>query len=580
MTDFKKIIANVISKVTEIEEKEIEGYIEVPKDTANGDYAFPCFKLAKSLKKAPPAIATEIKEKLEELSKNNDEINTNFAKAIERIEIAGGYLNFYINTNLLTKELLEKIEKQEEFGKAEIKVNQNIVIDYSSPNIAKPFHIGHLKTTVIGGALYNIYKYMGYNVIGVNHLGDYGTQFGKLIEGYKLWGKEYDLSENAIDKLAEIYKRINDLSKEDEEVLERCRENFKLLEQGDEYCKKIWQEFKDLSIKEFQKIYDLLGSHFDSWNGEAFYADKTDEVIKILKDTGKLVESEGAMIVDLSDKGIDTPCIVCKSNGSTIYATRDLAAILYRARTYDFDKCIYVTSYEQNLHFKQIFEVAKLLGLDEKYTNGLEHVPYGFVRLSTGRMSTRLGNFVKVEDLLNDTINEAKRIIEEKNPELENKEETAKKVGIGAVIFNDLSTSRIKDEIFDIDSMLNFQGETGPYIQYTYVRTKSVLEKAGEVPTLKDINLDLLKDEYSQNIIKLIYNFEETLNQVIEKSEPSFLARYLIELSKAYSTFYNENKIICEDKDLQNARVFLTYAVNKVLKSGAKLLGIEMPEKM
>ena len=569
MTDFKKIISEAIAKATSIEENEIYGYIEIPKDSTNGDYAFPCFKLAKVMKKSPMQIAEEIKERI-----SIDE------EKILKIDIAGGYLNFYINKNILVKDVLQRIEDEEEYCKAPSKKNKNIVIDYSSPNIAKPFHIGHLKTTVIGGALYNIYKYLGYNVTGVNHLGDYGTQFGKLIEGCKLWGDEYDLRENSIDKLAEIYKRINELCKEDESVLERCRENFKLLEQGDEYCVKLWQEFKDLSIKEFQKIYDLLGTKFDSWNGEAFYADKTDEVIEILKSTGKLQESEGAMIVDLSDVGIETPCIVCKSNGSTIYATRDLAAILYRARTYDFDKCIYVTSYEQNLHFKQIFEVAKLLGLDEKYTNGLEHVPYGFVRLSTGRMSTRLGNFVKVEDLLNDAISQAEKIIEEKNPNLENKEEIAKKVGIGAVIFNDLATSRIKDEVFDIDSMLNFQGETGPYIQYTYVRTNSVLEKVGKVPSFNDINCELLQDEYSQNVIKLIYSFEDVLNQVIEKSEPSLLARYLIDLSKAYSNFYNENKIISEDENTQNARVFLTYAVGKTLKSGAKLIGMEMPEKM
>ena len=569
MTDFKKIIADSIAKTTNIDKSEIYGYIEIPKDTSNGDYAFPCFKLAKTMKKAPQQIATDIKDNI-----SVDE------EQILKIDIAGGYLNFYINKNILVKEVLQRVEDEEEYCKATSPKNKNIVIDYSSPNIAKPFHIGHLKTTVIGGSLYNIYKYLGYNVTGVNHLGDYGTQFGKLIEGCKLWGDEYDLSENSIDKLADIYKRINELCKEDENVLNQCRENFKLLEQGDEYCTKLWQEFKDLSIKEFQKIYDLLGTKFDSWNGEAFYADKTDEVIVILKSTGRLQESEGAMIVDLSDVGIETPCIVCKSNGSTIYATRDLAAILYRARTYDFDKCIYVTSYEQNLHFKQIFEVAKLLGIDEKYTNGLEHVPYGFVRLSTGRMSTRLGNFVKVEDLLNDAINQAKKIIEEKNPNIENKEEIAKKVGIGAVIFNDLATSRIKDEVFDIDSMLSFQGETGPYIQYTYVRTNSVLEKVGETPKFEEIDCGLLQDEYSQNVIKLIYNFENILNQVLYKSEPSILARYLIDLSKAYSNFYNENKIICDDKNTQNARVFLTYAVGKTLKSGAKLLGMETPEKM
>lgn len=570
MTDFKNIIAEAISKAVNLGREEIYDYIEVPKDTQNGDYAFPCFKLAKSLKKAPPLIAKDISEKIE-IDKN---------KVVE-ISIVGGYLNFYINKDLLTQDVLEQVEMQEDYGKKEENsVGKNIVIDYSSPNIAKPFHIGHLKTTVIGGALYNIYKYLGYNVIGINHLGDYGTQFGKLIEGYKLWGNEYDLSEDSIDKLAEIYKRINILCKEDESVLDRCRENFKLLEQGDEYCTKLWQEFKDLSIKEFQKIYDLLGTKFDSWNGEAFYADKTDEVIELLEKSGKLVESEGAKVVDLSDKGIDTPCIICKSNGSTIYATRDLAAILYRARTYDFDKCLYVTSYEQNLHFKQVFEVAKLLGINEKYTNGLEHVPYGFVRLPTGKMSTRLGNFVKVEDLLNETIEKAKKIIEEKNPDLENKEEIAKKVGIGAVIYNDLATSRIKDEIFDIDEMLNFQGETGPYIQYMYVRTNSVLGKVRKIPEVKDLKINLLQDKYSQNIIKLIYNFEDVLNQAIAKSEPSFLARYLMDLAKAFSSFYNENKIICDDKDLQDARIYLTFSTNKVLRNGAELLGIKMPEKM
>ena len=568
MVDYKKEIAKQISKATGIEENEIKSYIEVPKDQTNGDYAFPCFKLAKSLKKAPPVIANEIKDKIE------------IPQAIEKVEIAGGYLNFYINKDMLIKQVLQAIQEQEEYGKSDIGKGKNIVIDYSSPNIAKPFHIGHLKTTVIGGALYNIYKHLGYHVIGVNHLGDYGTQFGKLIEGYKRWGNEYELKDDPIGDLADIYKRINDLCKEDENALEQCRENFRLLENGDEYCTKLWKEFRDLSIKEFQKIYDLLGSKFDSWNGEAFYADKTDEVIQILEKTGKLQESEGAKIIDLSEQGIDTPCIICKSNGSTIYATRDLAAILYRARTYDYDKCLYVTSYEQNLHFKQIFAVAKLLGLDKKYTDGLEHVAYGFVRLSTGKMSTRLGNFIKVEDLLNDTIAETKKIIEEKNNDLGNKDEIAKKVGIGAVIFNDLATSRIKDEVFDINSMLNFQGETGPYIQYMYVRTKSVLEKAGNVPNAEEVDINLLQDEYSMSVIKLIYSFNEILEQVINKSEPSILARFLIDLAKAYSSFYNENKIIGDDKNLQNARVFLTMATGKVLKQGAELLGMEMPDKM
>ena len=568
MKNFKQIIAKQISKTIEINAKELEGYIETPKDSKNGDYAFPCFRLAKELRKAPPAIASEIKEKLEPVEE------------IEKVEVAGGYLNFFINKSTLAEEVLGEISKTEQYGKSIVGEGKNIVIDYSAPNIAKPFHIGHLRSTVIGGALYNIYKYLGYNVTGVNHLGDYGTQFGKLIEGYKMWGKEYDIEKDPINELTKIYIRINEVCKNDEQILENCRNNFKKLEDGDSYCVEIWKKFRELSLQEFQKVYDLLGSKFDSWNGESFYSDKMPEVIDLLQKTGKLVESQGAKIIDLEDKGINTPCIIEKSNGSTTYATRDLAAILYRARTYDFDKALYVTSYEQVLHFKQVFEVAKLLGLDEKYTNGLEHVSFGMVLLPEGKMSTREGNIIKLEELLNEAISRAKEIIEQKNPDLENKEEVAKKVGIGAVIFNDMSASRIKDEVFDWNTILNFQGETGPYIQYTYVRTKSVLEKAGYLPKIENVKIDNLTDEYSMAILKLIYNFEDILIQVTDKNEPSMLARYLIELAKAYSSFYNENKIIVDDKDVQDARVYLTYAVSQVLKQGANLLGIEMPEKM
>ena len=568
MKNFKQIIAKQISKTININEKELESYIETPKDSQNGDYAFPCFRLAKELRKAPPAIASEIQEKLE------------LTDEIEKVEVAGGYLNFFINKASLAEEVLGEISKVEQYGESKVGKDKNIVIDYSAPNIAKPFHIGHLRSTVIGGALYNIYKYLGYNVTGVNHLGDYGTQFGKLIEGYKMWGKEYDIEKDPINELTKIYIRINEACKNDEQILENCRNNFKKLEDGDPYCVEIWKKFRELSLQEFQKVYDLLGSKFDSWNGESFYSDKMPEVIEILEKTGKLIESQGAKIIDLEDKGINTPCIIEKSNGSTTYATRDLAAILYRARTYDFDKALYVTSYEQVLHFKQVFEVAKLLGLDEKYTKGLEHVSFGMVLLPEGKMSTREGNIIKLEDLLNEAISRAKEIIEQKNPDLENKEEVAKKVGIGAVIFNDMSASRIKDEVFDWNTILNFQGETGPYIQYTYVRTKSVLEKAGYLPKIEDVNTENLSDDYSMAILKLIYNFEDVLVQVTDKNEPSILARYLIDLAKAYSSFYNENKIIVEDKDVQNARVYLTYATSEVLKQGANLLGIEMPEKM
>ena len=569
MIDFKAVIAEEMAKATNIEKEELQQWIEIPKDTNNGDYAFPCFKLAKTLKKAPPAIATEIKEKLK--------IEQN---VITKIEIAGGYLNFFVNKMTKTKELVKKIANQEQYGKSDFGKGKNIIVEYSAPNIAKPFHIGHLRTTGIGQALYNIYQYLGFHTTSINHLGDYGTQFGKMIEGYKKWGKEYTFDEHPIDDMLAIYVRINDLCKEDENVLNACRENFKKLEEGDSYCLEIWNKFKTLSLKEFQRIYDMLGTTFDSWNGEAFYSDKMPEVIELLEKSGHLTESNGAKIVDLEDQGIKTPCMIVKSNGSTTYDTRDLAAILYRARTYDFDKCIYVVACEQDLHFRQIFAAAKYLGLQEKYLNGLEHVSYGMVRLKSGKMSTREGTLIKLEDLLNESIARVKKIIEEKNPELENAEEVAKKVGIGAVVFHNLSTNRIKDQIFDWDEVLNFQGETGPYIQYTYVRIKSVLEKVGTLSKPEEINIEKLQDEYSLKLIDILYHFEEILKQVIEKNEPSILARYLIDLSKAFSTFYNENKIIGEDKTLQEARTYLTYMTGKVLKQGSKLIGMEIPDKM
>ena len=569
MVNYKNEISKIISEAINGVEILPE-YIEIPKDINNGDFAFPCFRLAKELKKSPVAIAEEIKQ--------NIKLDNNL---IEKMDVVGGYLNFYTNKENFAKEVLEEVnEKQENYGSSKIGENKNIVIDYSSPNIAKPFHIGHLRSTVIGGALYNIYKFLGYNTIGINHLGDWGTQFGKLIEGYKRWGNEYNVEENPIDELTKIYVRINALCKEDESVLEECRNNFKKLEDGDKYCTEIWNKFRKLSLEEFQRVYDLLGSKFDSWNGEAFYSDKMDEVVDILEKSGKLEESEGARIINLEYAKIDTPCIIGKTNGSTTYATRDLAAIMYRARTYNFDKALYVTSYEQVLHFKQVFEVAKLLELDEKYTKGLEHVPFGMVQLKTGKMSTREGNIIKLEDLLNESITRAQKIIEEKNSELEDKEDVAKKVGIGAIIFNDLANSRIKDEIFDWDAILNFQGETGPYIQYMYVRTKSVLEKAGYIPKYNESLVKNLLDKDSMNVINLIYQFKDTLIQVTEKNEPSILSRYLINLAKEYSSFYNNNKIITEDKNVQDARLYLTYVVEIILKTGANLLGIQMPNKM
>lgn len=568
MINFKNEISKNIANTINLNCEEIEKYIEIPKDGVNGDYAFPCFKLAKELKKAPQIIANDIK--------NGMEIDKN---VIEKVEVAGGYLNFYVNKELLAKETIMEISQNERYGSSKIGEGKNVIVEYSSPNIAKDFHIGHLRNTVIGAALYNIYKYLGYNTIGMNHLGDYGTQFAKLIEGYKRWGTEYNLEKKPIEELTKIYVRISDAIKEDEKILEACRENFRLLEEGDKYCVELWKKFRDLSLKEFQRIYDLLGVEFDAIIGESFYTDKIEKVEKTLETEGVLKESEGAKIVDLEDKGLGV-CIIKKANGSSIYATRDLAAIKYRAETYDFDKCLYVVAYEQALHFKQIFEVAKHLQLPEKCVKGLEHVQYGMVRLATGKMSTRGGNVIKVEDLLKESIQRVEKIIEEKNPSLDNKQEEATKIGIGAVIFNNLASTIIKDQVFDWNNVLNFQGETGPYIQYTYVRTQSILEKAVQMPGVNQINTNLLTDKLSNDVLKQIYNFNETLIQVTEKNDPSILSRYLIDLSKKFSIFYNENKIISEDIELSNARIYLTFAVGKVLKAGAKLLGIEMPNRM
>ena len=423
-----------------------------------------------------------------------------------------------------------------------------------------------------------MYKFLGYNTIGINHLGDYGTQFAKLIVAYDKWKNEYDLSVDPITKLSEMYVRINKLCEEDENVLNECRNTFKKLENGEPHCVDIWKKFKEVSLAEFQKIYDLLGIKFDSMNGESFYSDKLNEVVELLEKSGKLEESNGAKIVDLSDVGIDTPCIIQKANGSSIYATRDLAAILYRARTYDFDKCLYVVGNEQTLHFKQVFAVAKYLGLDEKYLNGLEHVSYGMIRLPEGRMSTRKGNFVKVEDLLNDAISKANEII--KDRDIENKDEVAKKVGIAAVVFDNLKESRIKEQVFDVNKALNFSGETGPYIQYTVVRTNSILNKAGYIPKSEDVIPDKLTDDKSISLLKTIGKFNETISSALKKSEPFYVSRYLLDLSKQFSEFYNENKVICDDNDIQNARLYLTYMTKTTLTNGLKLLGIGVPDKM
>ena len=563
MVDFKKIISSLIEKEINI---DVYDSIKEIDDPSKGDYAFPCFSLSKEMHKSPMEIADSLSTSIKD-------------ERIEKIESVNGYLNFFINKEYLIKEVLTDYDNnRSNYGKEDHK--ETVLVEYSSPNICKPFHIGHMRTTLIGHALYNIYKYLGYNTVGINHLGDYGSQFGKLIEGYKLWGHEYDFSTDAIDKLTEIYVRINALCEEDEEVLNRCRENFKKLEEKDPEYVALWKKFSDLSLEEFYKTYDKLGIKFDSIKGEASYTDSLDEVVEILEKNNKLTVSDGATIVDLTDDGIETPCIIKKSDGSSIYATRDLAAILYRARTYDYDKSIYITGYEQELHFKQVFAVAKYLDLDKKYVDGLTHISYGMYRLKEGKMSTRKGNFIKLEDVLNGAIEKAKEVLLEKNPDIEDLDEVAKKIGIGAVVFGDLYNSLNKDEVFDIDEMLKFNGETSPYIQYMYVRIKSILRKNNTEVLLNNVKYDKLLEGSAFELVKLINKFNDVLNDVISKNEPYFLSRYLIKLATTYSEYYNEVKILSDEEDERNSRLYLVTVVSEILKTGCNLLGIEMPERM
>ena len=569
MIDFKENIAQKISEVTNMDKEELKTYIEIPPNSDLGDYAFPCFKLAKSLRKAPPVIASEIKEAI----KLDD-------GSIEKIEIVGGYLNIYINKASLAETVLKEVaQQQEKYGSCNIGMGKNVVIDYSAPNIAKPFHIGHLRSTVIGGALYKIYNFLGYNSVGINYLGDWGLQFGKVMAGYDMWKDEYDFSQSEIQAILKIYVRFCQEEKEKPELTELAREYFKRLEDGEEKEVETWKWIRRISLENYQKTYNLLNSKFDSYNGESYYNDKMDAVVDELREKGLLKESEGAQVVDLSEYDMP-PCIIITSAGTTIYATRDLASLKDRINKYDFDKAIYVVGNEQRLHFKQVFKVLELMGYPE-YARKCEHVPFGLVVDKDGeKIGSRKGNSVFLEDILKEAIQKVEKIIDEKNPGLEDKGEVARKVGVGAIIFNDLSNSRIKDEIFDWDMLLNFQGETGPYIQYIYVRTKSLLEKAGYVPDLENINFSKLQEKEAVETLKLLYRFNEFVTLAADKNEPSIISRYLIDVAQNFSTFYNEHKIITEDKTVQDARLALTYAVGTVLKSGVTLLGMEMPNKM
>ena len=567
MDNIKLNIAEAIAKVLEKEVKEIYDAIEVPKDTSMGDFAYPCFRLASIFKKAPVMIANDIKDKLEQI------------EGVSKVEVVAGYLNFFAdNTAVVGQTITDILTKKDNCYTLNEGEGKTVCIDYSSPNIAKPFHIGHLRSTVIGAALVKIYKALGYNVVGINHLGDFGTQFGYVIEGYMRFGKDYDLSEEPIKKLVEIYVKINEMAKTDEDIVQKARENFSKLEAGDEEIVALWSKFRELSLEEYKRIYDLLGITFDSYNGEAFYNDKMGEVVDILRDKNKLVASEGAQVVELETEKV--PCMILKTNGSTTYATRDLAAILYRARTYDYTKCLYLTGYEQMLHFKQIFETAKYI-VDEKYVPGLVHVPFGMVLGPGGKkLSTRKGASTTIKDVIDEAVEKAKQVLEAKGKTGEEADAIANAVGIGAIIFNDLKNNRIKDEIFDLDEMLKFEGETGPYVQYTYVRTNSIIKKAGYEPTEADVKAELLTAKEEIELAKLLANATNILKQAANENEPSVVTRYIIDVASAFSKYYNEYQIIVEDENLRNARLALVKATGYVLKNGLNMLGIVVPEKM
>ncbi len=566
MIDFKKEVVNAIYNIeNSLDKEEIERLIEIPPSYDMGDYAFPCFRLAKTFRKAPNLIAEELKEKI------------GTSEFFEKIENVGPYLNFFINKEKLIETTLEEIlAKKDEYGSSDIGKGRNIIVEFSSPNIAKPFHIGHIRSTVIGNSLYKICKFLGFNAIAINHLGDYGTQFGMLIAAYKKWGDREVIENDPINELLKLYVKFNTEAEKDESLKDEARYWFRELENGNEDAVELWQWIRDVSLKEFNRVYDLLNITFDSYAGESFYSDKMGRVIEELEEKGLLKESEGAKIVDLEEYDMP-PALIQKKDGSTLYITRDIAAAIYRKEHYDFYKNIYVVASQQNLHFKQWFKVVELMGYE--WAKDCIHVPFGMVSLEDGTLSTRKGRVVYLEDVLKKAIDGASRIIEDKNPNLDNKEEVAKQVGIGAVVFQELFNSRIKDYVFTWDRTLSFEGETGPYVQYTHARANSLLEK-GNFNVDENVDYTLLKEEDEIDLVRLLYNFPNIVYDAFDKLEPSFITRHIVEIAKAFNKFYNSCPILSSEEGLKKARLNLVYATKIVIKTGLGLLGIEAPDKM
>ena len=571
MKDYRQLIAEIIAPHVEgLEVSEIREMVEVPADSKMGDYAFPCFKLAKLLRKAPPLIAKSIAEQIA-----SDEI-------FEKVESVNAYVNMFISRDAFIDDVVkEVIAKGDAFGSSDIGAGRKVIVEYSSPNIAKPFHIGHIRSTVIGNSIYKIYDFLGYDAFRINHLGDYGTQFGKMICAYRHWGNKEDVINEPIKTLLSYYTKFHVEVETHPELDDEAREIFAKLEKGEPEEVALWQWFRDESLKEFTRVYKMLGIEFDSYNGESFYSDKMPRFVEELKEKGLLEESQGAQIVNLEEYGM-SPALITKSDGSTLYITRDIAAAVYRKETYDFYKNLYIVASQQNLHFQQWIKILELMGYE--WAKDCVHIPFGLVSLEEGTMSTRHGRVVFLEDVLNRAVDETRKIIREKGVATDNIDETAKQVGIGAVIFQELSNNRIKDYVFSWDKVLDFNGETGPYVQYTYARAASLMRRADAGALAKaqaaDIDVTYIKSDAAYELVKLLEAFPAVVVEAAEKYEPSVVTRHIVDIAQSFNRFYHDEHIIVENIEEQAAKLALAQAAKNTIKNGLGLLGIQCPERM
>ena len=560
MKNYRSLIGEIISnEIGEIENLDVASLIEVPTDEKMGDYAFPCFRLAKEFRKAPDAIAAEIAEKLQK--------NPMF----ESVENVNAYVNIKIKRTDFIKDVIEDaVLKGDSFTKSNEGEGKKVLVDYSSPNIAKPFHIGHIRSTVIGNALYLIYKNLGYDVVRINHLGDYGTQFGKMIVAYRKWGNKEDVQREPIKTLLSYYTKFHEEAEKNPELDEEARRVFVKLENGEAEEVALWKWFKEESLKEFEKVYKMLNIQFDSYAGESFYSDKIPAAVAQLEEKGLLKESQNSIIVDLDQFGL-APALVKKSDGSTLYITRDIAAALYRKDTYDFYKCLYVVASQQDLHFKQLFKVMELMG--NQWAQNCIHVQFGMVSLAEGTLSTRKGRVVFLEDVLNKAVEKTREVVVEKGVVSENIDRVAEEVGIGAVVFNELAHNRIKDYTFDWDKVLNFEGETGPYVQYTHARSCSLLRKAGKdmvskAKNLENIDYEKLTSDTMYELAKLIHNMPEVIKEAADRYEPSVITRHVVKIAQGFNRFYNEERILQGDATGTVSRLTLVIATKNAIKNG------------